>query len=199
VDGMAYDPKLDLLYVGVGNGRYTRVSCAARAALTIYTSPRFLLWTDARAGWPGTTRPPREISGISTPIRNDSCRSGHRGRTRQVLMQASKNDSSMSSIGALENWSRRSLRPVTWASTLIWRAGVRWRADKATIRIDRSWFFHRPPAGTIGSDGIQSPDSLSIFLPSRPVPCTGCRNVHLSMPEASQHSRLVRVAGAECR
>ena len=71
-DSMAYDPELDLLYVGTGNGVALEPRrSAARAAATTSTSRRSWRSGPTPGAWSGTTRPRPATTG-TTPRRSTS-------------------------------------------------------------------------------------------------------------------------------
>ena len=71
-DSMAYDPDLNLLYVGVGNGALGPEFIGARAVVTISISPRFWRYGQKRVNSFGIIKPPRVITG-TTPLYSTSC------------------------------------------------------------------------------------------------------------------------------
>ena len=92
-DSIAYDPELDLLYIGIGNGSPVEPqTCAAPAAATTCSSPRSSRCSPTPASTSGTTRRRPARAGTTPPRQHMIARRPHDRRTpRKVLMQAPKN------------------------------------------------------------------------------------------------------------
>ena len=153
-DGMAYDPELDLLYVGVGNTTpYPQWVRSPAGGDNLFTDS--LLAINPRTGrlvwyYQQTPGDQWDIGSNAPMILVDR---EIDGQMRKLLLHAPRTDSSTSSIAQTASWSRRSRsRRSTGSRASTRRAAVRRSIARPWITATgRSWCFPRSSARTAGS------------------------------------------------
>ena len=125
-DAIAYDPELDLLYIGTGNGSAVEPDAsAARAAATTCSSPRSSRCGPTPASTSGTTRRrPGETWDYTATQQIILADLTIDGKPRKVLMQAPKNGFFyVLDRETGELISAKPYAPVNWASGIDLKTG----------------------------------------------------------------------------
>jgi quinohemoprotein ethanol dehydrogenase len=175
-DAISYDPELNLLYFGVGNGvQWARSARSAGKGDNLYLASIVALHADTgEYAWHYQATPGEEwdFDAVQQLILADL---GIGGKTRQVLMQANKNGFFYvldRKTGALI--SAKAIVPITWASGVDLKSGRPIENPDARYSETGKPFDVKP--GPLGAHNWQpmafNPKTGLVYIPAQQVPLT---------------------------
>ena len=174
-DSLVYDPELDLLYIGTGNGSpWNRELRSPGGGDNLYLSSIVALRPDTgdyvwhyqvtpKDNWDYTATQQLTLAEIEI-----------NGEQRKVIMQAPKNgffyvlDRATGELLSVEKFAR-----ATWASHIVWKLAAPSKPNTPTTKTTAAAIYgHRPTAPTTGSPCRLAPKLALCTYPYRTYPIT---------------------------
>lgn len=166
-DGMTYDPKLDLLYVGTGNGEvYSHLQRSPKGGDNLYLASILAIRAKTgRLAWHYQETPRDQWDyDCDAPILLTRLKIG--GRTRDVLMHAPKNGLFYVLDRATgELLSAKPYVPVTWTLGVDLKTGRPTPNPEADYAREAKLFFPSPVGGHVWNPMAFSPRTELVYLP----------------------------------